>query len=160
MKRKGQIRRRRPPHGRLYRWYGTCYESSRPDACQYASEFELGLQVRMAERMRIARDLHDTLLQTFSALLLRFQTVRDLLPTRPEEAKQILTKAIDQAADALTEGRERVQNLRTSPDDSTTSRSPSKSFVRKSPRNQRHSAGYLSRLCGGDCTAPGADGLG
>ena len=94
----------------------TCCESSRLGSCQFANEFELGLQARMAERMRIARDLHDTLLQRFSALLLRFQTVSDLLPTRPEEAKQILTKAIDQAADALTEGRERVQNLRASPD--------------------------------------------
>ena len=70
----------------------------------FAGEFELGLQARVAERMRIARELHDTLLQTFSALLLKFQTVGDLLPTRPAEAKQILAQAIGQAADSAPYG--------------------------------------------------------
>lgn len=96
---------------------GMSCEASQLCVCQFAGEFELGLQARVAERMRIARELHDTLLQTFSALLLKFQTVGDLLPTRPAEAKQILAQAIGQAADALTEGRERVQDLRSSADE-------------------------------------------
>lgn len=69
---------------------------------------------RLSERTRIARELHDTLLQSFQALLLRFQTASNLLPTRPEEAKQKLEKAIDLAAQAVTEGRSAVQGLRSS----------------------------------------------
>jgi len=68
----------------------------------------------VGERTRIARELHDTLLQSFHGLLLRFQTAFDLLPDRSVEAKQVLASAIDQAADAITEGRDAVQGLRTS----------------------------------------------
>ena len=39
---------------------------------------------------RIARELHDTLLQSFHGLLLRFQTASYLLPERPAEAKDKL----------------------------------------------------------------------
>lgn len=92
-------------------------ESSHFGTCQVTRELELSLQARVAERTRIARELHDTLLQRFGALLLRFQTVSDLLSTRPAEAKRILASAIDQAAEALTEGRERIQGLRTSVDE-------------------------------------------
>ena len=83
-----------------------------------AQEFERGLDARVAERTRIARELHDTLLQSFHGLLLRFQSVWDLLPTRPTEAKEMLGSAIDQAANAITEGREAVEGLRTSTEDS------------------------------------------
>ncbi len=77
-------------------------------------EFEMALDARVGERTRIARDLHDTLLQSFHGLLLRFQTVSDMLPERPAEAKEKLDSAIDQAADAITEGRDAVQGLRDS----------------------------------------------
>ena len=76
--------------------------------------FEMTLETRVAERTRIARDLHDTLLQSFHGLLLRFQTASNLLPDRPAESKQVLASAIDQAAEAITEGRDAVQGLRTS----------------------------------------------
>jgi len=79
-----------------------------------AREMELGLEARVAERTRIARELHDTLLQTYYGSLLQFQTARDLLPARPAEAREILGQAIDQAAKAIEEGREAVQGLRTS----------------------------------------------
>ena len=75
---------------------------------------ELRLEERVTERMRIARELHDTLLQSFHGLLLRFQTVSNLLPTRPAEAKETLDSAIDQAAQTITEGRDAVQGLRSS----------------------------------------------
>ena len=77
-------------------------------------QFEMTLDARVAERTRIARDLHDTLLQSFHGLLLRFQTAFNLLPDRPAESKQVLGSAIDQAAEAITEGRDAVQGLRTS----------------------------------------------
>ena len=77
-------------------------------------DFEMTLEARIGERTRIARDLHDTLLQSFHGLLLRFQTVSVLLPDRPIEAKEKLDSAIEQAAGAITEGRDSVQGLRAS----------------------------------------------
>lgn len=81
---------------------------------QLAHEFDVKLEARVDERTRIARELHDTLLQSFQGLLLRFQTVRELLRARPAEAEEILESAIDQTAQAITEGRNAVQGLRTS----------------------------------------------
>ena len=56
--------------------------------------FALTLEARVGERTRIARELHDTLLQSFHGLLLRFQTVSYLLPDRPADAKEKLDTAI------------------------------------------------------------------
>ena len=80
-----------------------------------AHQFNLRLDARVGERTRIARELHDTLLQSFQGLLLRFQTASDLLTAeRPAEGREQLDRAIDQAAKAITEGRDAVQGLRTS----------------------------------------------
>ena len=81
---------------------------------QVRHAFEMTIDARVGERTRIARELHDTLLQSFHGLLLRFQTVSYLLPARPAEAKQQLDRAIEQAAKAITEGRDAVQGLRAS----------------------------------------------
>jgi signal transduction histidine kinase/sugar lactone lactonase YvrE len=77
-------------------------------------QFDMSLEERVAERTRIARDLHDTLLQSFHGLMLRFQAVHRMLPTRADEAREILESAIDEAAQAITEGRDVIQGLRTS----------------------------------------------
>jgi len=77
-------------------------------------QFEVTLDTRVAERTRIARDLHDTLLQSAHGVLLRFQTVSHLLPERPVEAKERLDAAIDQTAEFITEARDQVQGLRES----------------------------------------------
>jgi len=81
---------------------------------QLAHQFNMTLDARVGERTRIARELHDTLLQSFHGLLLRFQAASELFATRPAEAKQTLDRAIDQAAQAITEGRDAVQGLRAS----------------------------------------------
>ena len=81
---------------------------------QLRHQFDITLDARVGERTRIARELHDTLLQSFHGLLLRFQTVSQLLPERPVEAKDSLDGAIEQAAEAITEGRDAVQGLRDS----------------------------------------------
>jgi signal transduction histidine kinase/ligand-binding sensor domain-containing protein len=81
---------------------------------QVARQFNMRLEARVSERTRIARDLHDTLLQSFHGLLLRFQAATNLLPERPAEARKTLESAIDQAAQAITEGRDAVQGLRSS----------------------------------------------
>ncbi|MBV8051123.1 MAG: ATP-binding protein [Acidobacteriaceae bacterium] len=81
---------------------------------QLQNQFEMTLDARVGERTRIARELHDTLLQSFHGLLLRFQTVFQLLPERPLEAKDKLESAIEAASGAITEGRDAVQGLRDS----------------------------------------------
>ena len=81
---------------------------------QVARQFNRTLDARVSERTRIARELHDTLLQSFHGLLLRFQTVLYLLPERPAEARAQLEGAIGHAAKAITEGRDAVQSLRAS----------------------------------------------
>jgi signal transduction histidine kinase/streptogramin lyase len=81
---------------------------------QLERQFGMQVEARVNERTRIARDLHDTLLQSFHGLILRFQAATNLLPERPAEAKQRFESAIDQAAQAVTEGRDAVQGLRSS----------------------------------------------
>jgi signal transduction histidine kinase len=72
------------------------------------------VEERVKERTRIARELHDTLLQSFYGTLMVFQMVTKLLPGRPEEARVKLESAIDQAEEAINEGRDAVQDLRSS----------------------------------------------
>jgi signal transduction histidine kinase len=76
------------------------------------AQLTLRFEERLAERTRIARELHDTLLQSFQALMLHFQTVNDLLP--PGKAKEALEKTLDRADQAIVEGRDAIQNLRSS----------------------------------------------
>jgi signal transduction histidine kinase len=79
---------------------------------QLARHYNARLEERVSERTRIARELHDTLLQTFQGLLMRFQAVSNELADG--EPKQELDGAIDRAARAITEGRDAVQGLRSS----------------------------------------------
>jgi len=79
---------------------------------QLRQQFDMTLEARVGERTRIARDLHDTLLQSFHGLLFRFQAVRNLLPNRPEQAIEALDTALVRAEQALDEGRRSIQELR------------------------------------------------
>lgn len=79
---------------------------------QVTREFELGLEARVGERTRIARELHDTLLQSFQGLLLRFQTVANRLQRGPE--RHMLENAIEEGSFAIAGGREAIQELRAS----------------------------------------------
>src|SRR5271165_949997 len=81
---------------------------------QLHHDFALTLEARVRERTSIAREIHDTLLQSLQGLMLRFEIVSQLLPDRPIEAKERLEGAMKQASDAITEGRDAVQGLRTS----------------------------------------------
>ena len=81
---------------------------------QVAHQFRVRMDERVNERTRIARELHDTLLQSFQGLLLVLQSGINLLPDRPDVARERLQGAIDQAEQAITEGRDAVQGLRSS----------------------------------------------
>src|SRR5215469_3949637 len=81
---------------------------------QLAREFNAGLEARVEERTRIARDLHDTLLQSFQAVLLKFHAVTYMIQDRPAEAQKTLETVIDQAGQAVSAGRDAVQGLRSS----------------------------------------------
>lgn len=77
---------------------------------QLSRRFGTTLEARVNERMRIARELHDTLLQTFHGLVLRLQAAHQLWPSK--DGHKILEEGIDQAAEAVAEGRKAVQGLR------------------------------------------------
>ena len=74
------------------------------------------LEGRVEERTRIARELHDTLLQSFQGLMFSFQAVRNLLPGRTEEAIRTLDGAIRKGDEAIAEGRDAIQGLRANPE--------------------------------------------
>jgi signal transduction histidine kinase/ligand-binding sensor domain-containing protein len=78
---------------------------------QVAHAARLRIEERLNERERIARDLHDTLLQGFQGLMLNFQRVADHLPAT-SEARDLMEHALERGDDVLLEGRERVKNLR------------------------------------------------
>jgi len=83
---------------------------------QLAAQFNMRLDERVNERTRIARELHDTLLQNFQGLLPRLQAALNLYmqPERVTEARKTLEAAIDTASEAITEGRDAVKGLRLS----------------------------------------------
>ena len=77
-----------------------------------ARSVSLRMAERVEERERIARELHDTLLQAIQALTLRFQLAADDLPT-DTAGRASLIAAIDMADQVIAEGRDRVRELRT-----------------------------------------------
>ena len=70
------------------------------------------LAARMAERERMARDLHDTLLQDVTGLLLRFHAVA-MRVTGHQEVRQMLDEALDRGDEILLHARDTVRGLRT-----------------------------------------------
>jgi len=81
---------------------------------QLHHQFEMTLDVRVGERTRIARELHDTLLQSFQSLLPLFQAAIYKLPEGAVDSRKTLEAAVDQASQAISEGRDAVQGLRMS----------------------------------------------
>jgi ligand-binding sensor domain-containing protein/signal transduction histidine kinase len=81
---------------------------------QLAKQFNSRLEERISERARIARELHDSLLQGFQGLMFRLQAVYDMLPGRPTQAMEALQVALDRGDKAIAEGRDTVSDLRDS----------------------------------------------
>lgn len=81
---------------------------------QLAALFRARLQERHGERERIARDLHDTLLQGSQGLILHLHAISQSAQT-PEPVRSQLESAMQLAERNLAEGRERVNALRDGP---------------------------------------------
>lgn len=78
---------------------------------QLAARIRTRLDERHRERERIARELHDTLLQSTQGLILRLHaSSRKLAPTDPVRAE--LEAAMTMAEQVAADGRERVRGLR------------------------------------------------
>jgi signal transduction histidine kinase/ligand-binding sensor domain-containing protein len=71
------------------------------------------LSVRLRERERIARELHDTLIQSAQGLILIFQGFAGQFQ-KPDPMRRKMETALDQADHLLNEARARVTELRTS----------------------------------------------
>lgn len=71
----------------------------------------LRMEERFDERERIARELHDTLLQGTQGLILRLHATSKKL-REDDPVRQDLEKAMDLAESALADGRDRVRGLR------------------------------------------------
>lgn len=69
------------------------------------------LHERHAERERIARELHDTLLQSIQGLMMRFQAVANRVP-HGDPLRTSMETALDRAEQSLVEARDRVRDLR------------------------------------------------
>ena len=76
-------------------------------------ELQLRLAERLAERERIARELHDTLLQSFQGLMMKLYTLTYVLD-RPAEARDRLTGLMEEGQQAIDEGRDAVRGMRLS----------------------------------------------
>jgi signal transduction histidine kinase len=81
------------------------------------TRIRLQMRARQLERERVARELHDTLLQGVFGLLMRFQSVAEDWPAG-QPVRRALEAALDSAETTLTEGRRRISQLRDRADDS------------------------------------------
>ncbi|WP_430389917.1 sensor histidine kinase [Dyella sp. 20L07] len=78
---------------------------------QDRSRFLIRMEARNDERDRIARDLHDTLLQSVQGLIMHFQSVAVRIP-EGQPARIALDGALDSADKVVAEARGRVLDLR------------------------------------------------
>ena len=80
---------------------------------QVAAGINARFDERLAERTRIARELHDTLLQGFLSASMQVHVATDCLPV-DSQAKPILTRALQLMGQVIEEGRNAVRGLRLS----------------------------------------------
>jgi signal transduction histidine kinase len=79
---------------------------------QITREFNAQLEGRVDERLRVARELHDTLLQSFQAILMYLQAARNSFSAGRDGGLVMLDQALDVGAEAMAEGREAIQKMR------------------------------------------------
>ena len=79
---------------------------------QITHQFNIRIDAQVNERMRIARDLHDTLLQSVQGSAFQLQAARKLLLRKAENAMEVLDEAILGTEEAIREGRSAIRDLR------------------------------------------------
>jgi signal transduction histidine kinase/ligand-binding sensor domain-containing protein len=80
---------------------------------QVAAGINARFDERLAERTRIAQELHDTLLQGFLSASMQVHVASDCVAA-DSEAKPILTRALELMGQVIEEGRNAVRGLRSS----------------------------------------------
>jgi signal transduction histidine kinase/ligand-binding sensor domain-containing protein len=78
---------------------------------QISTRMRMRFEERMAERERIARELHDTLLQGTQALILNVHAAANRIPT-DQPVREMLDRTLERANRVMIEGRDRIQDLR------------------------------------------------
>jgi signal transduction histidine kinase/ligand-binding sensor domain-containing protein len=76
------------------------------------AELKRQYEITLAERVRVAEDLHDTLLQGFAGVNLQLIAAELALPTQPEVAAATLVRVQRLTEESLREARERVWEMR------------------------------------------------
>ena len=79
---------------------------------QLQREYNTAIEARVSERTRIARELHDTLLQSLQALLFQYQAARNLFAAGSERAMQVLDATLDRTEQAIAESRDAIRDIR------------------------------------------------
>lgn len=82
---------------------------------QMQRQVAFGLEARLGERLRIARELHDTLLQSFQGVAFQLQAARKLMHRKTDNAEGVLDDAILATEEAIREGRSAIRDLRPEP---------------------------------------------
>jgi signal transduction histidine kinase/ligand-binding sensor domain-containing protein len=78
-------------------------------------QYAAGLEATVGERMRVARELHDTLLQSFQGVAFQLQAARRLQLRKADNAEDVLDEAIQATEEAIQEGRSAIRDLRPEP---------------------------------------------
>ena len=78
---------------------------------QATARIQERLGARLEERERIARELHDTLLQGVQGLMLRFQGIMKTLPAG-HPCHKMMNEALDRADELLLQARQEVKDIR------------------------------------------------
>jgi signal transduction histidine kinase/ligand-binding sensor domain-containing protein len=81
---------------------------------QVTARVNLLYNERLAERTRIARDLHDTLLQSLAGVSLQLDGISKQAATNPERTPSLIGRVREQVDAAFREARVKVWNLRSS----------------------------------------------
>ena len=78
---------------------------------QATARIQERLSARLEERERIARELHDTLLQGVQGLMLRFHSIMKILPA-DQPTRKMMNDALDRADELMQQARQGVKDIR------------------------------------------------